>query len=131
MNKTYLEPTRQPKPRLSVANSLPASIFDYKKLNYAKVRADKNRQLGFNSVQNVNEKSPSKQLHITYLHTDPDLHPRTRKIKDTFEKYGFKFVVFKPRFRVNLKNRILSAGINYFLFFWETLYIPGDILWVA
>ena len=74
---------------------------------------------------------PSKQLCITYLHTDPALHPRTHKIKDTLERHGFKFILFKPKLKINLKNRILSSGINYFLFFWQSLFVPGDLLWIA
>lgn len=92
---------------------------------------DKTQELRSNSIQDLSMENTSKQICITYLHTNPDMHPRTRKIKDTLEKHGFKFVVFKPKVRVNLKNRIVSSGINYFLFFLQSLFVSGDILWVA
>ena len=90
-----------------------------------------NDGLRFNSIQSMDSRYRGRQISITYLHTNPDLHPRTHKIKDSLEKHGFRFAVFKPRYRINLRNRILSSGINYFLFFWQSLFVPGDILWIA
>jgi len=79
----------------------------------------------------LNNKNLAGQPTIVYLHRNPDLHPRTLKIKFTVERNGFKFIVFRPKFKVDLKSRLLSSLINYSVFFLQSLFVRGDILWIA
>jgi len=129
MNQVYWKPTRQLELGIIRANSILVNILNHR-MGDARIMEDKTNPRS-NPLQNLSVENSSKQICITYIHMSPDLHPRTSKIKDTLEKHGFKFVIFKPKFRVNLKNRFLSSGINYMLFFWQSLFVPGDFLWIA
>ncbi|MGI0026694.1 MAG: glycosyltransferase, partial [Nitrosopumilaceae archaeon] len=81
--------------------------------------------------QHTDLKKKNSQPTVIYLHRSPDLNPRTLKIKYSLERNGFKFIIFRPKFTVNLKSRLLSSLINYFAFFLQSLFVRGDILWVS
>src|SRR5437870_4047470 len=86
-------------------------------------------QIKSDSVSKDN--APNTQVKIVYLHRSPELHPRTDKIRQSLVKNGFEFEVFKPRITFKSKSRILSSILNYSIFFIQSLFIKGDIIWVA
>lgn len=108
-----------------------AYVYSTARILKAKEMENSTEVLNGKLSPDFNNRTPTSQRSIVYLHRNPDIHPRTLKIKYTLEKNGFKFIVFRPKFKVNLKNRLLSSLINYSIFFLQSLFVRGDILWVA
>jgi len=75
--------------------------------------------------------SAPEAIKVVYLHRNPDLHPRTAKIRQSLLREGFRFEVFRPRFDFKIRSRIIGSAINYFLFLVQSLFIKGDVIWVA
>lgn len=78
-----------------------------------------------------NQNKLGSRAKIVYLHRNPELHPRTNKIRQSLTRNGFTFEVLRPRVVINGKNRILSSIFNYSFFFIQSLFVKGDIIWVA
>ena len=107
------------------------ALTDVKVILYTSIIGSSVKILPSNSSTNSQGEVLRSRAKIIYLHRNPELHPRTNKIRQSLIRDGFTFEVFRPRFVINSRSRVLSSIFNYSCFFLQSLFIKGDIVWVA
>jgi len=74
-------------------------------------------------------------MKLVYIALDPLKYPRIKKIENTLRKYSFQFSFMTPKLKIVWRKgkatRFLSAAVNYATVLLQTLFVRGDIFWVA